>query len=350
MSSDDCAICYDEWSSGYRCPDCDTCICGECTDNYFVTCSEGPTQPVCTNPQCGHEIFYSETDKNNRSAYLKCMGRFLLASKNELLQEKLSIDAMVRKMRMDKIVFLDKAMPAAVALTAKLCMSNKLRTIDKKNRERIEAEEKKKTKACMRVSCRGRLDPDWTCSLCETSFCKECEKKKNVSHECKKEDIESVQEMKNGKRCPECGVAIFKYIGCQMMTCPVCKTNFHYETGERTQYGNRHNAAVKLESGGLYKVFRSELEKLGLRAAVEEIETSDITPHNPEQLTNALVRLADDPNSLTTLANVVKIYERLSKAERRFRIHQKALVEIEELIGSGTLSKEKLDVIKARIQ
>ena len=85
------------------------------------------------------------------------------------------------------------------------------------------------------------------CSECDKLWCADClceineEERDSGSHTCRKEDIETVKELKaNSRNCPVCGIWITRKSGCPDMFCTNCKTMFNYETGNII-HGNRHN-------------------------------------------------------------------------------------------------------------
>ena len=78
--------------------------------------------------------------------------------------------------------------------------------------------------------------------------CKGCRRRDDISaHECKKEDLESVEAIrKETKPCPRCGTRIHKIDGCDQMWCPFCQdkygegTTFSWKTG-KIERGRIHN-------------------------------------------------------------------------------------------------------------
>ena len=97
-------------------------------------------------------------------------------------------------------------------------------------------------KKCPGENCRGYLDSNFKCGMCNIICCHEChEIKNNDNHVCKPEDIETARLITNDTRsCPSCAVAIFKTEGCDQMYCTQCNTAFSWNTG-RIESGVIHN-------------------------------------------------------------------------------------------------------------
>ncbi len=90
---------------------------------------------------------------------------------------------------------------------------------------------------CPETNCEGFITRKEkgvvVCGLCDTEFCSKCHKHNNKEHECKAEDVSTVEELKKTtKPCPKCAALIFKISGCSQMFCTVCKTAFDWQTGE----------------------------------------------------------------------------------------------------------------------
>jgi hypothetical protein len=86
-------------------------------------------------------------------------------------------------------------------------------------------------KKCPQGECRGFLNKDWECGLCNTHVCKDCHAITGDGHECKPEDVETAKLLaKETKDCPACGTSIFKISGCDQMWCTQCHTAFSWNT------------------------------------------------------------------------------------------------------------------------
>lgn len=94
---------------------------------------------------------------------------------------------------------------------------------------------------CINGSCKGFLNNDFVCGLCETCVCPDCLEIKGEAHVCLQENIDSVKAIEIETRpCPTCHTRIFKTDGCDQMFCMHCHTAFSWDTG-RIERGRIHN-------------------------------------------------------------------------------------------------------------
>jgi hypothetical protein len=93
---------------------------------------------------------------------------------------------------------------------------------------------KKFIKPCSFNNCKGMLDLDWKCGICDTITCSKCfEYIENSNHICTEDNIKTVELIKKTtKNCPTCGEGIYKIEGCDQMYCTSCNTAFSWNTGQ----------------------------------------------------------------------------------------------------------------------
>ena len=95
---------------------------------------------------------------------------------------------------------------------------------------------------CPNQKCRGFITDEYKCEICHLEICKLCMIEKEENHNCKRDDIESAQLIKeSSKACPKCYVPIFKISGCPQMFCTNCHVVFDWNT-LKIDLGNVHNA------------------------------------------------------------------------------------------------------------
>jgi hypothetical protein len=109
---------------------------------------------------------------------------------------------------------------------------------------------------CPADNCRGFVNNDYICGLCNVSVCKNCriivEDKNN--HRCNKDLVKTVKFLsKDTKNCPSCSTPIFKISGCDQMYCTLCHTAFSWTTGsiEKGVIHNPHYYQYMRENGGI---------------------------------------------------------------------------------------------------
>jgi hypothetical protein len=94
---------------------------------------------------------------------------------------------------------------------------------------------------CPVDDCEGFLENNWKCGICEVKCCSHCGEVEEENHECNEETKATFQMIKNETRpCPQCGIPIHKWQGCNQMYCTQCSCMFDYRTG-RLETGFFHN-------------------------------------------------------------------------------------------------------------
>jgi len=89
--------------------------------------------------------------------------------------------------------------------------------------------------------CKGFLNEEWFCGLCERYYCKKCNDEVTDDHICDQQVVETMKLLnKDSKSCPKCGTVIHKTSGCAQMWCITCHTAFNWRTGE-IETGRIHN-------------------------------------------------------------------------------------------------------------
>lgn len=99
---------------------------------------------------------------------------------------------------------------------------------------------------CPFDDCRGFLNRQRHCDLCNRWVCGKCHKEKKAysdeTHVCKEEDVASVNFIqKDAKPCPGCRAPIHKISGCYMMFCTSCHTAFDWKDLKILNPSNVHN-------------------------------------------------------------------------------------------------------------
>ena len=105
----------------------------------------------------------------------------------------------------------------------------------------VDNEPRQFVRQCPVEECKGFLNENWFCGLCDCNFCKECNERLTDSHQCDPEVVKTMKLLnRDSKSCPKCGTVIHKTSGCAQMWCISCHTAFNWRTGE-IETGRIHN-------------------------------------------------------------------------------------------------------------
>jgi hypothetical protein len=100
---------------------------------------------------------------------------------------------------------------------------------------------KKFVRKCPTEECKGFMNEDWFCGLCDRHFCEHCNEEVGEGHVCDPDAVKTMKLLKKDtKPCPKCGTMIQKLSGCAQMWCPDCHTAFDWRTGQ-IETGRIHN-------------------------------------------------------------------------------------------------------------
>ena len=123
--------------------------------------------------------------------------------------------------------------------------------------QEVKVEERNYIRPCPNSECRGYVNKDWKCGLCNSQLCSKCyeileddeflddlddnKDKSKHKHKCDGDIIKSNRLIaKDSRPCPKCNALITKLSGCDMMFCTYCKTGFSWNNGTILK-GNFHN-------------------------------------------------------------------------------------------------------------
>ena len=237
-----CIICMIESKSLKKCSNiqCKDLICKECLERFVEMCLREQNIPRCVSPNCNCLYLRSECPG---TSYDLALFRGLL--KDPSLEEQAKFKNKKKEMFLqiveERRKNLADSFPLSIQRAVNIMYSSELKRIAKSNQESIEQQvHSLASKRCFRLFCRGvmTLDKQWSCSTCETKFCADCETRHETGHNCKEEELASVEWKKALPHCPKCNQPIEKKDGCNFMTCAVCQQNFCYSSGEISQAGN----------------------------------------------------------------------------------------------------------------
>ena len=251
MREVDCPICTEEVKMVHvvAClyPKCKFKVCFNCVKSQVnITLGNGGGFVKCLATECNGHILRSQIEllpfdkeqKEEKEELLKlydtCMIKALTKAHGETASKAIEQTLMLKKIRDERQVFIETNFPKAIALVAVIALKDKLNNLEKRKKELKKSLNDGQTKNCFNYACKGHLDKDMVCLLCNTKFCFKCEKKikKGEDHICNKDDVDSLEIIRSMSHCPNCKLPIQKSQGCDHMHCKNCDMHFNYATGQ----------------------------------------------------------------------------------------------------------------------
>lgn len=347
LSLPECPVCFtDIYGVGFKCSNnkCDKVLCEECTTLYFDYALKDKLIPKCTN--CGVQLLYSDVSHCSTvlKLYNKCCISYVTIQHGEESRKEMEKKELIERLRKERHIFLESEFPAAIALTARIAMPNKLKSISKQKHIALNEAQDKSTRSCMNLMCRGSLNSDFICMTCSTAFCEKCEKRKKSGHQCNEKDVESIELIRNTVKCPKCKLPIEKASGCNYMTCANCKECFTYNDGKIASHGSVNRSITLREEYSMSTSHESKLKNDGLLDLVVKLELLKPNPPSVIPIQNLLIKMYKEEleNDEKMAAQVARGYEKYIRIKELNTKYQNCLLETEDLILENKLTKDYL--------
>jgi ABC-type antimicrobial peptide transport system permease subunit len=307
---------------------------------------------------------YSEIQKLNNKELIDTYEQLIILylknySHDNIILEKNRIK-LVEKIRKEKHDFISKSFPPSISFIIETSLNSKLKSIDKKNKKHIDQMVNKINKKCPNVMCNfGILDVDFVCMTCSDKFCIKCETKiLDDKHVCKKEDIESLEEIEKLVKCPTCKLPVVKSYGCHHMTCSICKTNFDFVSGKIGGAGNHSNDTLVLKTDRKISILLSEKKEYDIQAInlLRKIENKEPENYSFNNIISFLKKYIDaeekkDYKSLDKLiTQISKTYETYKQRKHEKEKYLKHIFTIKDLHDKNQLTNEFLEKINDIIE
>ena len=248
--SRECPICCFEFSRLVRkkitCFNCQKSACASCVKRFIL---EGSSDAKCLHCNISWDrrfmiqnltkTFCNNDYRDHRKELLFERNKVYYPRISEILDEKHNLEDLNKKKQeiarqyKEVVREMERKEREIVDLEVSFVMNEKSSSADKQVRNRH----------CITENCMGYLNRVGFCALCKHTTCLNCNvyKTEEEEHECKKEDVETWENLKKTtKPCPSCGVRVFKISGCDQMWCTHCNTAFSWKF-ERIETGAIHN-------------------------------------------------------------------------------------------------------------
>jgi len=256
-----CVICYDDTNTNFiKCSDkdCNIIICKACFEELMMFCLDESRMVMCPKKECSTHYQVGIIPKTLLDLYENVCSNYLVNFTKPQVEERNKYEVVINKIRNEKINFVKNTFNPAILNVLTIAYDKEIKKVNKNN---VNLFEKMLTgRKCIGFMCKGIMELKngvYSCYICKVDFCKECEKQKKEYHTCNQEDLESVKFVSDLVKCPTCKFPVIKSIGCNSITCAVCRTNFDYVTGEKSASGNHTKDAplTVREHNTLYEIY-----------------------------------------------------------------------------------------------
>jgi hypothetical protein len=248
-----CSICDEKFDKKKRtkitCSFCSFETCRTCSEKYIL--SNTSLNVCCMNPSCKKEwtryfirsvftfVFISGEFKKHREQILFEQERALLPATQVLIEEENRTKQ--TKKELEKI-----QKEINILRQQQIILRNTLYTRRQPQQTAVFI------RGCSDPECRGFLNTNWKCGICEKTTCSKCHEvvvsnddgdATEEEHTCDQEKVATAELIvSETKPCPNCRTNIFKIDGCNQMWCTQCHTAFDWRTGriETTTIHNPH--------------------------------------------------------------------------------------------------------------
>jgi len=352
----ECLVCFcDIEGDSYGCadPKCHGETCDECIDSLINFSAENERIPTCIRSECNSYYTLSSLKGVPKETILKynqsCLN-FFLKDQGDLVQKKIEEEKILAKLRAERTQFINQEYPAAIALVASLTFKSKLRHLERQKSKLISKQLNSANRSCMLSTCNGFLDKNMVCLTCSTEFCQRCEVKliPNQPHQCKQEDLDSVNIVNDMVRCPKCKLPVFKDVGCDSITCSNCNTNFLYSTGKIGGHGSS-NAKIKVNLNERKRISIAFRQKIP-SSCMENILLIEASEPKPKSKDSLLVPIKDyyqNGNQGKSGAKLARLFNVYLAKKYECRDYYTKIVELEKVIlnDSDNLEEEIKEIV-----
>lgn len=230
--------------------ECRLIACSECVETMVKVCRDTVrSMPTC---ECRCEYTHSQLlpvlSTEIMEMYIVMCKRNLELDNPTSTVSRADHAAMITAVRQRIRKNMSEALPAAVVHTMIISGLEK-KLIEREQKNSVFKAPQELLRQCVSFTCKGKLVDNGQvlkCHKCSLLVCKACDVVRSaVAHTCRKEDLDTVESLKDVKKCPKCGVPATRGSGCIFVTCPYCDTKFDSTTGIPSPCGGHKEGVYK---------------------------------------------------------------------------------------------------------
>ena len=258
-----CDVCCEKFNKinhkKVECPSCDLSSCRSCSQRYILSSFEDPHCMGCKIPW-NREFVDSFCTKYFRNTELKRHREVVLfeREKARMPETQPEVERILQMRKLRNILDTQRVQllelhyrhhtnpdenPTITREIRSLYreMENVWRHLEQIRSNGIDHEQTSFVRQCPHEECKGFLNENWYCGLCDKHYCKKCNELLTDDHKCDPQTVETMELLnRDSKSCPKCGIVIYKTSGCAQMWCTSCHTAFDWRTGQ-VETGRIHN-------------------------------------------------------------------------------------------------------------
>jgi hypothetical protein len=312
---------------------------------YIEFCFNNQSIPKCYAQGCNSYYIISglkNIPRDSLEKYEEACLSFFIKDHGTEIQKKIEEIKILAQLREERIKYLNKEFPAAIATVASWVFTDKIRKLEKQKKVVIEKKIEAAKRKCMNNGCKGFLSDTLECLTCATKFCVKCEVVLAPDHQCKQEDLDSVNMINTMVKCPGCKLPVFKHVGCNSITCANCSTHFDYITGEKGGHGSLNQKVIVNDITKLSVVYKEIPENCyKLLLAYESLEPQNVEMDTLLVPIKHLFLTGEREESRKQLAKRLNKYMRYRYINRKYF---KTMGNIEQLIKLKDFEKLRLSL------
>ena len=316
---ENCDVCCEKFNKinhkKVECPFCDLQSCRACSQRYLLSIVDDPHCMGCKNIW-NREFVDTWCTKYFRNTELRRHRENILFEREKIqmpeTQPEVERIKTMRKLykiineQRGRLIELYQRYGITVTLIPleipepiqelRLDMEETYREIERLRRggELVVGEQPKKfVRKCPTEECKGFMNEEWFCGLCDRHFCEHCNEENVEGHTCDPDAVKTMKLLKKDtKPCPKCGTMIQKLSGCRQMWCPDCHTAFDWVTGH-IETGRIHNPHyMEFRRGRISSREHGDIPCGGIPSFRELREMN--APQNIMRFVTTLYKLDDD--------------------------------------------------------
>lgn len=225
-----CDVCCSEKAYFIKCHYCNEKACRTCYETYIL--NESQDKCMFCSKIWNIEFIQSNFKSSFINNKYKLHKQTIIFEREKALlpQTQIEIEEDKKKEKIREQVAILREQQRKIERQIYLLTSS----LDNKEEKK---EEKKNVNIipCSKNNCRGFLNDQSICGVCDTKHCKKCRvevPQDDDEHKCNPDTLETIKMLeKETKPCPKCHTRISKISGCDQMWCTQCKTAFSWTRG-----------------------------------------------------------------------------------------------------------------------